>query len=54
MKKSLEQMKIASNPISIDDLEEEISKQVIINNIYNIYYLLYYICCFDNELNIGS
>jgi hypothetical protein len=29
MKKSLEQMKIASNPISIDDLEKEISKQVI-------------------------
>lgn len=29
MKKSLEQMKIASNPISIDELEEEISKQVI-------------------------
>lgn len=28
MKKSLEQMKIASNLISIDGLEEEISKQV--------------------------
>jgi len=29
MKKSLEQMKLATNPISIEDLEEEISKQVI-------------------------
>jgi len=28
MKKSLEQMKIASNPISVDGLEEKISKQV--------------------------
>lgn len=30
MKKSLEQMKTASNPVSIDGLEEEISKQVFI------------------------
>lgn len=44
MKKSLEQMKIASNPISIDDLEEEIAKQVINNNVYYFYYLFYYIC----------
>lgn len=44
MKKSLEQMKIASNPISIDDLDEEIAKQVINNNVYGFYYLFYYIC----------
>jgi len=33
MKKSLEQMKLESNPISIDCLEEEISKQVIASNL---------------------
>lgn len=32
MKKSLEQMKLETNPISIECLEEEISKQVIVSN----------------------
>lgn len=30
MKKSLEQMKLASSPTCISDLEEEISQQVIV------------------------
>jgi len=29
MKKNLEKMKLASDPVSVDGLEEEISKQVI-------------------------
>jgi len=32
MKKRLEQMKLETNPISIECLEEEISKQVIASN----------------------
>lgn len=36
MKKSLEQMKIASSPISIDSLEEEVSRQVIDFTVFTI------------------
>jgi len=52
MKKSLEQMKLASNPISIDALEEEISKQVISNYIKILSYLS--ICVLPSNSNPKS
>lgn len=50
MKKSLEQMKLDSNPISIDDLEEEISKQVIA--ILHSYLGLFINMCYTIKLTL--
>jgi len=45
-------MKIASNPISIDNLEEDISQQVIIINGFNIFYSID-VLYLSNQLQIG-